>query len=50
MRHTIIGEPFTRPDGTPMPISKVIRAGDFVFLCGQLGLDEQGGLVDGIEA
>ena len=50
MKHTIIGGRFTRPDGTPMPLSKLIRAGDFVFLCGQLGLDEQGELVDGIEA
>lgn len=50
MNHSIIGGRFTRPDGTPLPLSKAIRAGDFVFLSGQLGLDAGGRLVDGIEA
>ena len=39
MNHTIIGGRFTRPDGTPLPLSKAIRAGDFVFLSGQIPLD-----------
>lgn len=50
MQHTILGGRFTLADGTPLPLSKAIRAGDFVFLSGQLGLDEQGRLADGIEA
>ncbi len=50
MQHTILGGRFTLADGTPLPLSKAIRAGDFVFLAGQLGLDEQGRLADGIEA
>ncbi len=49
MQHNIIGGRFTRPDGTPLPLSKAIRAGDFVFLSGQLGLDPEGKLVEGIE-
>ena len=50
MSHNIIGGPFTLADGTPFPISKAVRAGDFVYLSGQLGLDEHGQLADGIEA
>ena len=50
MKHSIIGGRFTLADGTPLPLSKAVRAGDFVFLSGQLGLDEQGKLADGIEA
>lgn len=50
MNHRIIGGPVTRPDGSALPLSKVIRAGDFVFLSGQLGLDTDGKLVSGIEA
>lgn len=33
--------------GTVIPLSKAIRAGDFVFLSGQLGLDAQGQLIAG---
>lgn len=50
MNHDIIGGRVTRPDGSPLPLSKVIRAGDFVFLSGQLGLDADGKLAEGIEA
>ena len=50
MHHTILGGPFTLADGTPLPLSKAVRAGDFVFLSGQLGLDEHGKLAAGIEA
>lgn len=50
MSHEIIGGRFTLADGTPLPLSKAVRAGDFVFLSGQLGLDEQGRLADGIAA
>ena len=50
MHHTILGGRFTLADGTPLPLSKAIRAGDFVFLSGQLGLDEQRRIAAGIEA
>lgn len=33
--------------GATVPLSKAVRAGDFVFLSGQLGLDENGRLVVG---
>ncbi len=45
MHHEIIAGPFVLPDGTALPLSKAIRAGDFVFLAGQLGVDEAGALV-----
>lgn len=50
MNHTIIGGRYTLADGTVLPLSKAVRAGDFVFLSGQLGLDEHGRLATGIEA
>jgi 2-iminobutanoate/2-iminopropanoate deaminase len=50
MNHTIIGGRYTLGDGSVLPLSKAVRAGDFVFLSGQLGLDEQGKLAEGIEA
>lgn len=50
MSHEIIGGRFTLADGTPLPLSKAVRAGDFVFLSGQLGLDERGRLAEGITA
>lgn len=50
MQHTILGGRFTLADGTPLPLSKAVRAGDFVFLSGQLGLDEHGRIAEGIEA
>ena len=49
MKHTILGGPFTLADGTPLPLSKAIRAGDFVLLSGQLGLDEHGKLATSFE-
>lgn len=33
--------------GATIPLSKAVRAGDFIFLSGQLGLDDSGRLVDG---
>ncbi len=50
MDHQIIGGRFTLADGTPLPLSKVIRAGDFVDLSGQLGLNTDGQLAAGIES
>ena len=50
MHHSILGGRFTLPNGTPLPLSKAIRAGDFMFVSGQLGLDEQGRVAEGIEA
>ena len=52
MGHKIIGGQLKLPDGTPLPLSKAIRAGDFVLCSGQLGIDcTTGGLAgDDIEA
>ena len=50
MQHSIIGGPYTLADGTRLPLSKAIRAGDFILLAGQLGLDESGRLAAGVEA
>ena len=47
MPHQILGGPFTLDSGQVLPISRAIRAGDFVFLSGQLGLDESNRLVPG---
>lgn len=47
MKHEIIGGALTLADGKPLPLSKAIRAGDFVFLCGQLGLNSHGQLAGG---
>lgn len=44
MKHKIIGGTLTLADGKPLPLSKAIRAGDFVFLSGQLGLNSHGQL------
>ncbi|MEZ0468318.1 RidA family protein [Phaeobacter sp. SYSU ZJ3003] len=39
------------PDGTPVPLSKAVRAGDFLILSGQLGFGPDGRIVEGgIEA
>lgn len=40
----IIGGGITLADGTALPLSKAVRAGDFVFLSGQLGLTKTGQL------
>lgn len=51
MARHIIGGSLTLADGTTLPLSKAMRAGDFVFLSGQLGLTAQGHLAGpGIEA
>ncbi|MFT4562855.1 MAG: 2-iminobutanoate/2-iminopropanoate deaminase [Gammaproteobacteria bacterium] len=42
--HEIIGDRLALADGTKLPLSKAVRAGDFVFLSGQLALDSQGRL------
>jgi len=44
MDHTIIGGQLTLGNGTRLPLSKAVRAGDFVFLSGQLALDGSGKL------
>ena len=45
MKHEIIGGALSLPNGTALPLSKAARAGDFVFLSGQLSLNAQGQLV-----
>ncbi|MDK3075822.1 RidA family protein [Sedimentitalea sp. JM2-8] len=46
-----IGGAVVLADGTPVPLSKAIRAGDFVMLSGQLAFGPDGKIVDGgIEA
>ena len=42
MHHSIIGGQFSLPDGTTLPLSKAVRAGDFIFLSGQLALGDNG--------
>ena len=44
MKHEIIGGALCLADGKPLPLSKAVRAGDFVLLSGQLGLSAQGQL------
>lgn len=44
MSHQIIGGQLKLADGKALPLSKGVRAGDFVFLSGQLGLDSTGRL------
>lgn len=51
MNHEIIGGQLALADGTKLPLSKASRAGDFVFLSGQLGMGSDGKLVgDDIES
>ena len=45
MAHRIIGGQLKLADGRCLPLSKAVRAGDFVMLSGQLGLDAGGRLV-----
>ena len=50
MAHQIIGGELKLADGKPLPLSKGVRAGDFVLLSGQLGIDAGGKLAgDDIE-
>ncbi len=44
MKHEIIGGVLSLADGAILPLSKAIRAGDFVFVSGQLGLNSHGQL------
>lgn len=41
----VIGKPMVLANGTTVPLSPAIRAGGFIFVSGQLGLDERGALV-----
>lgn len=41
----IIGGQYVSPDGSPLPISKVVRAGGFVFVSGQVGWTSDGKIV-----
>jgi len=45
MNHEIIGGPLTLGNGTTLPLSKAVRAGDFILLSGQLALGADGQLV-----
>jgi reactive intermediate/imine deaminase len=42
-----IGGGFTGPGGMKLPFSKAVRAGDFVFVSGQMATGADGQLVDG---
>lgn len=44
MHHELIGGQLSLPNGTKLPLSKGARAGDYVFLSGQLGLGSDGKL------
>lgn len=40
-----IGKSMILANGTTVPLTPAVRAGDFVFVSGQLGLDDKGALV-----
>ncbi|WP_206362862.1 RidA family protein [Stenotrophobium rhamnosiphilum] len=40
-----IGKPMVLANGSTVPLTPAVRAGDFVFASGQLGLDDKGVLV-----
>ena len=42
-----IGGGFTGPGGTKLPFPKAVRAGDFVFISGQMATDANGELIEG---
>ena len=42
-----IGGRFTGPGGMRLPFPKAARAGDFVFVSGQMAIDANGRLLDG---
>lgn len=44
MDHETIGGPLALANGTVLPLSKAIRAGDFIMLSGQLALGADGKL------
>ena len=47
MSFDVIGGAVALPDGTPVPLSKGLRAGDFLFFSGQLAFTDSGALLDG---
>ncbi|MES2488909.1 MAG: RidA family protein [Pseudomonadota bacterium] len=42
-----IGKPMVLANGTTVPLTPAVRAGDLIFVSGQLGLDDKGALVSG---
>ena len=48
MKHKIVGSPLTLPDGTTLPLSRATKAGGFLFLSGQLGIDQNFKIASGI--
>jgi 2-iminobutanoate/2-iminopropanoate deaminase len=40
-----IGKPMVLANGATVPLTPAVRAGDFIFVSGQLGLDDKGVLV-----
>ncbi len=40
-----IGQPIVLASGMTVPLTPAIRAGDFVFVSGQLGIDDKGAVV-----
>ena len=40
-----IGKPMVLAIGSTVPLTPAVRAGDFIFVSGQLGLDDKGALV-----
>lgn len=40
-----IGKPMVLANGTTVPLTPAVHAGDFIFVSGQLGLDDKGALV-----
>jgi len=47
MKKTVIGSPIVFSDGTKAPISQAVRAGGFLFVAGQLGVDADFRVVGG---
>jgi reactive intermediate/imine deaminase len=47
MSKQVIGSGFTGPGGMKLPFAKAVRAGDFVFVSGQMATDANGQLVEG---
>ncbi len=48
MHHEIIGTPLQLPNGNTLPLSRAVKAGDFLFLSGQLGIDDNFKLAEGV--
>lgn len=36
-----IGDPIRMPDGSPVPFTQVVKANGFLFVAGQMGVDER---------